>query len=222
MIQYVFLIAFFIDAGINLFAVNKENKKLEYISKPLLMPLLAIYFILGTSFLTSINWWIILALSCGCAGDIFLMLKDKFIHGMLAFFLGHIFYIISFFFLITNILAFPLGGLLLFIPVILILILTYPKFRNHLDDLKLPVHGYLVVIFMMHISAVLLLAEFDLFSPCFFLIWIGSILFILSDALIAIDNFNEELEISHIRVIIMLTYILGQYLIAQGIMLAML
>jgi len=221
MIQYFFLIVFFIDAGVNIIAVSKENKKLEYFSKPLLMPLLAVYFISGT-ILTSINWFIILALSCGCAGDIFLMLKDKFMHGMLAFFLGHIFYIISFLSLITNIFAFPLWGLLLFIPVILILLLTYPNFRNNLDDLKLPVHGYLIVIFIMHISGVLLLAEFTLLNLSFFLVWLGSILFILSDSLIAIDNFNEELEISFIRVIIMLTYIVGQYLIAQGIMLAML
>jgi uncharacterized membrane protein YhhN len=72
----------------------------------------------------------------------------------------------------------------------------------------------------MHISAIFRLAAFDIHCPCFFLVWIGSFLFILSDSLIAADKFDENINISPFY--IMLTYILGQFLIAQGIIMTIL
>ena len=127
MIHYIFLIFFFIGTTINIFAVAKKNKKWEHISKPLLMPLLAAYFILIT-YPTSVAWLIFVALLCGGVGDIFLMLENKFMQGMSAFLLGHIFYIVAFLLLVNNILKFPIWGFLLFVPVIVILLLIYPKF----------------------------------------------------------------------------------------------
>ena len=221
MIHYIFLIFFFMDTAVNIFAVAKKIKKWEYISKPLLMPLLAAYFILAT-YPINVAWLIFVALLCGSGGDIFLMLENKFMQGMSAFLLGHIFYIIAFLLLVNNIATFPIWGFLLFVPVIIILLLTYPKFKGYLGDLRIPVHVYLVTILLMHISAILLLAKLSILSPSFLFIWIGSILFILSDSLIAVDNFNENLKVPNVAIIIMITYIIGQFLIAQGMLLAIL
>lgn len=221
MIHYIFLIFFFMDTTVNIFAVAKKIKKWEYISKPLLMPLLAAYFILVT-YPTSVAWLIFVALLCGCGGDIFLMLENKFMQGMSAFLLGHIFYIIAFLLLVNNIATFPIWGFLLFVPVIVILLLIYPKFKDFLGDLRIPVHIYLVTILLMHIFAILLLAELSILSPSFLFIWLGSFLFILSDSLIAVDKFNENLKIPNVAIIIMITYIIGQFLITQGMLLAIL
>ena len=221
MIHYIFLIFFFIGTTINIFAVAKKNKKWEHISKPLLMPLLAAYFILIT-YPTSVAWLIFVALLCGGVGDIFLMLENKFMQGMSAFLLGHIFYIVAFLLLVNNILKFPIWGFLLFVPVIVILLLIYPKFKDFLGDLRIPVHVYLVTILLMHIFAILLLAELSILSPSFLFIWLGSILFILSDSLIALDKFNENLKVPNVAVMIMITYIIGQFLITQGMLLAIL
>ncbi len=220
MIQLIFLVLFFIDGVANLVSVVRESKRLEHITKPLLMPLLALYYIFG-SINKNFDWLIVVALLCGCAGDVFLMLENEdkwFMFGMVSFLLGHIFYIISFLLSISNA-DFPLWGIVLFAPVIVILLFIYPKYKNNLGDMKIPVQIYMGAILLMHIFAVLRLTEFNFFSLCFIFVWIGSILFVLSDSLIAVNTFNEEIKISYIRVYIMLTYILGQFLIVQGVLL---
>ena len=223
MIEYFFLFIYIIVAVVDLFAVLKDNKKLEYIAKPLLMPILALYFIFGT-FRFGTDWLIVFALLFGCSGDIFLMLENEekwFMYGMIGFLIGHIFYIIAFLLSIgENIINFPLWGLILILPVILILFLTFPKYKDYMGDLKIPVYVYMIAILFMHFTSILRLGAFDIFCPCFFLVYLGSLLFISSDSLIAIDTFKEDIEIPHFY--IMLTYILGQFLIAQGILMSIL
>ncbi len=196
---------------------------MEHISKPLLMPVLALYFIFAT-FTDGTNWLIVLALLFGCIGDIFLMLENEekwFIFGMVGFLIGHIFYIIAFLLSIGGQLtSFPFWGILMIVPVIIILLLTFPRFKDHMGELKIPVYVYMATILLMHLSAILRLAVLDVFCPCFLLVWIGSILFILSDSLIAVDTFNENIEIPNFY--IMLTYIFGQFFIAQGIIMTIL
>ncbi|MFX0072740.1 MAG: lysoplasmalogenase [Candidatus Hermodarchaeota archaeon] len=223
MIEYIFLVVYFILAVADLFACLKDNKKLEHIVKPLLMPILALYFIFAT-FTLGTDWLIVVALLFGCTGDIFLMLENEekyFVFGMVGFLIGHIFYIIAFLLSIGgNLMSFPMWGLLLILPVVIILSLTFPKFKNNMGELKIPVYVYMVAIISMHFCAILRLAAFDLSCPCFLFVWIGSILFIFSDSMIAVDTFNDDIEISHFH--IMLTYILGQFLIAQGIIMSIL
>ncbi|MFW9898550.1 MAG: lysoplasmalogenase [Candidatus Thorarchaeota archaeon] len=222
---YIFLVLFFVFTALDIAAVAREKKILEHISKPLLMPLLVLYYIFG-AIAINIDWLIVVALLCGCVGDVFLMLENKekwFMYGMVAFLLGHIFYIISFLLSVgVNIIVFPIYGFVLLIPVIFILLLTFPKYKDHMGDLKIPVYIYMVTILTMHVSAILRLASFEFYCPCFFLVWFGSILFIFSDSMIAIDTFNKEMKIPKIRIYIMLTYILGQFLIVQGVLLSLL
>ena len=223
MIEIVFLIVFFIVTLANLLSCIKGNKKLGHISKPLLMPVLALYFIFAT-FTDGTDWLIVLALLFGCTGDIFLMLENEekwFMFGMVGFLIGHIFYVIAFLLSIGgHLMSFPLWGILLLFPYIIILLLIFPRIKDHMGELKIPVYVYMAVILFMHFSAILRLAAFDIFCPCFLLVWIGSILFILSDSLLAIDNFNDNIEIPPFYT--MLTYILGQFLIAQGIIMTIL
>ena len=91
MIEYIFLVLFFIFAIIEILGEYKDNKKIEYFTKPLLMPLLILFYIFGVIEATSldnVNWLIVVALIGGCAGDIFLMLENEekwFLFGMVAF-----------------------------------------------------------------------------------------------------------------------------------------
>ncbi|MFX1275803.1 MAG: lysoplasmalogenase [Promethearchaeota archaeon] len=226
MIEYlflIFLILFIIDSVIHVVAVYKENKKIILITKPLLMPLLALFFTFGALSLNIFNWLIVAALIGGCAGDTFLMFREKekyFLVGMLSFLIGHVFYIIYFLSSLgINFMLFLISGPFLIIPVIIIIIVLLPKIKDGLGDMKIPVYVYMGVILFMHISAILRVTNFPLYCPCFLFVYIGSILFIISDALIAYDNFSEA-KIPHVRVYIMITYILGQYLIIQGVLLS--
>jgi len=222
MIEYIFLILFLIDSTIHLACAIKENRNILLLTKPLLMPLLALYFTFGALSLNIFNWLIVAALIGGFLGDTFLMFPNKeklFLIGMASFLIGHVFYII--FFLSTigtsyiiNSLAIPF----LIIPVLVIIYLLLPKIKDGLGEMKIPVYVYMITITTMHVFAILRAINYPLYCPCFLFVYLGSLLFIFSDALIAYDKFNDS-KILYIRFYIMITYISAQYLIIQGILL---
>ena len=219
MIEFIFLILFICVSVAQIIAVAKENQKLNFYTKPLLMPLLALYYAFGSLALNSFNWLIVVALLFGCGGDIFLMLEGKesyFLIGMVSFLLGHVFYIIAFLMSMgTNYLLGAITLPILIIPVIIILGWAFPKFKDGLGDMKIPVFVYMGAIVFMHVTAILRVTYYGLLCTRFFSVYLGSILFILSDSILAIGEFSER-KISHIRVYTMSTYILGQFLIALG------
>jgi len=223
MIEYIFLIIFIIVAIIEIFGEFKENTKIIYISKPILMPLLILFYIFGvieTSSIDRVNWLIIVALIGGMGGDIFLMLKDEdkwFLPGMGSFLLNQIFYIISFFLSITDYTAFNLWGLFLIIPALLILVFTVPRFIGKTESMKIPVLIYMAAILLMHIAALLRIADARLLGLPFVLIFIGSLSFIFSDASIAVNKWAGEFK--NARVIIITTYIIAQFYIVLGVLL---
>ena len=203
MIEFVFLVFFFIDAIIHLFGAKNEYKTIIYISKPLLMPLLALYFTFGSIALENFNWLIIVALLCGCVGDTCLIFKHQksyFLTGMVSFLCGHVFYIISFLSSLgSNFLVLLISAPLLILPALVILYLLYPKIKDGLGDMKLPVFIYVGVIFLMHLSAILRVTGIPIYCPCFIFVYLGSFLFIFSDSLIALDKFNQK-KINHFRI----------------------
>ena len=223
MIEYIFLVIFFIVAIIEIFGEFKENTKIIYITKPILMPLLILFYIFGVieaASIARVDWLIVVALIGGMGGDIFLMLKDEdkwFLPGMGSFLINQIFYIISFFLSITDYAAFNLWGLLLIIPALLILAFTVPRFINKTEDMKIPVLIYMGAILLMHISALLRFADARLLGLPFVLIFIGSLSFIFSDASIAVNKWDGEFK--NARLIILTTYILAQFYIVLGALL---
>ena len=226
MIEYIFLVIFFVVAIIEIFGEFKENTKIIYISKPILMPLLILFYVFGvieTSSIDRVNWLIVVALIGGMGGDIFLMLKDEdkwFLPGMGSFLINQIFYIISFFLSITDYTAFNLWGLFLIIPALLILIFTVPRFIGKTESMKIPVLIYMAAILLMHIAALLRISDPRLLGLPFILIFIGSLSFIFSDAMLAVNKWAGEFK--HARVIIITTYIIAQFYIVLGILLTIL
>src|SRR5204862_2544366 len=93
------VILFIVILLTDLFAVYTSNGILRYISKPLLMPLLLVFFILQTKFFaSSLKKWVVLALLFSWGGDVLLMFESMngnfFILGLVAFLIAHIFYIL--------------------------------------------------------------------------------------------------------------------------------
>jgi uncharacterized membrane protein YhhN len=187
------------------------------------MPLLILFYIFGvieTSSIDRVNWLIVVALVGGMGGDIFLMLKDEdkwFLPGMCSFLINQIFYIISFFLSITDYTAFTLWGLFLIIPALLILIFTVPRFIGKTESMKIPVLIYMAAILLMHIAALLRIADARLLGLPFVLVFIGSLSFIFSDASIAVNKWAGEFK--NARVIIITTYIIAQFYIVLGVLL---
>jgi uncharacterized membrane protein YhhN len=187
-------------------------------TKPLLMPLIILYYVFGVGF-ESIYWLLIIALVFGWLGDIFLMLGHEgnwFMLGLGSFLIGHIFYIILYLIINKNILMFPVWGLVLLIPSIFLALFFYSKIHGKMGDLTIPTIIYLITIFTMSVCATLLLSEFN--SISFLFVYLGPILFMISDGMIALDKFNKPIPKNGVYV--MFTYGLAQLFIAQGILLS--
>ncbi|KKM81285.1 hypothetical protein LCGC14_1331360 [marine sediment metagenome] len=220
MIEYIILVFFFIFAFVEIFAEFKDNDKIIYISKPLVMPLLILFYIFGvieSGSITQVDWLIVIALMGGWGGDIFLMLKDEdkwFLPGMGSFLINQIFYTISFFLSITDFAALNLWGLFLILPALLILIFTVPRFVKNTGDMKIPVLVYMGAILLMHIAALLRIAQFQ--GLPFILVYVGSLSYIFSDAMLASNKWTGEF--TNARSIVMSTYFMAQFYITLGVL----
>jgi uncharacterized membrane protein YhhN len=156
--------------------------------------------------------WYHTALLCGLgfslAGDIFLMWPDKlFLPGLVAFLIGHLFYIGAF----SKGIAFKpfkLSALFFIAYGCAMYIILLPG----LGDMKIPVLIYLIVILFMAWQA---LQRFNSFQDKGSeLAYIGAALFVVSDSILAISRFRDPFLLS--RLLILVTYFTAQWFIARS------
>jgi uncharacterized membrane protein YhhN len=209
------IILYFAVLGADLFAVYNRNETLRYAAKPLLMPLLIIYFVAETnSFISSLKKWIVLALIFSWTGDVLLMFEainsSFFIFGLVAFLIAHIFYILFY----ENVIGKEgiSKNYWWFLPIIIYYIALIYILSPHLGDMKWPVRIYGIVISYMLIQA-LQAGRINNFGAATFMI-AGAVLFITSDSILAINKFYESFEYAGIA--IMFTYGIAQLLITLG------
>ena len=209
-------ITFFVAIlAIHLVSIAVKIQLVEYITKPMIVALLVVYFLSQTGGIVSgIKKWIVSALIFSWMGDVLLMFQPNasvfFLLGLSAFLVAHIFYIIFFHYVRVreNIKSKPL---LLFIVVAyyfsLILLLS-----PYLGDMKLPVRVYGIVISFMFMLAMHTLFIKNKIAGRYMVI--GALLFVVSDSVLAVNKFYQPFEPAGI--LIMLTYGLAQFFIAEG------
>lgn len=195
-------VAFFIILAVEIYFSTTNQNTLVKITKPLLMPLL---MLMAFQFnIKEKNLYI--ALFFSLLGDVFLMFGGElcFMLGLGSFLLAHVFYI----FLFKSQFKFSLPKALPFATATL----TYFLFiKSGIDqNLLIPVSVYCLVITLMGIFA----AGRRTKKSSYNLVLIGSILFIISDSLIAFNKFYAPLPGSSFWV--MSTYGLAQFLIVLG------
>ncbi|MGH7346566.1 MAG: lysoplasmalogenase [Candidatus Rokuibacteriota bacterium] len=151
------------------------------------------------------------ALALSCAGDVFLALgfRRYFVHGLAAFLLAHVAYIVLF----TRNWARPLrpsaGQMVLVALVLAYFALACAWLWPGVGGLKIPALAYAMAVTAMTVAAIL-----AGFSRPF--VWIGALLFLFSDSLIATGFF--KMPLSRAAALIWPTYYLGQYGIAIGLL----
>lgn len=209
--QYFFVIALIL----NLVGILVSSETLQIVSKPLIIILLIVYFIVATRKVkSSIKIWVLLALLFSWIGDVLLMFQGNdslyFLLGLSAFLLAHIFYILFF----NRIRAFELIAarwwLLLIVVVYYGLLITF--LSPYLADMKLPVRVYGVVISIMFMLAMHMLYLKN--RRAGLLMMAGALLFVISDSVLAINKFYQSFESAGF--IIMLTYGMAQLFIIEG------
>jgi uncharacterized membrane protein YhhN len=208
------IIIFGLAVIINLWAETRNIEVLRYYSKPLLMPLLAFYYWI---MVPETNFLVLAALWVAFVGDVLLMFPEKktfFILGLLAFLACQFCYLI--FFALAS--SFPYGIPPLFWSVSLAYagagIFIYMKLKKNLEDMKVPVIIYMVVILTM--GFVCAARYFTSSGSAYWLPLVGSTLFILSDTILAWDRFRKP--VPYRGLFVMSTYIAAQVLIVLGIL----
>jgi uncharacterized membrane protein YhhN len=209
------IIVFILLLLANLISTYLNNDTLRSISKPALMPVLAIYFLTKTrGIATPLKAWILLALGFSWVGDVLLMFEESnsifFLLGLSAFFVAQVFYIV--FFHNIRMKEYIRGNALLLLIVIVYYFILISIISPHLGDLKLPVRIYGVVL-----SFMVMLAMHAMFSKnrtAGRWMMIGAILFVVSDSLLAFNKFYSPFD--YAGVVIMLTYGVAQLFIIGG------
>lgn len=189
------------------------NRRGVYCTKPLLMPIMMILYLM----LASVpERWIVLALICGFVGDVFLMWVEKkgfLISGLIAFLLGHVFYIIVFLRSTEFLAVIPMWAYLLMVPYLFYVILVYTKLADQIETLKIPVLVYMAVIILMSFVSLSRLWVYQ--GPAFWLPFIGSLFFVASDTVLAFHVFKRAIKDANVWV--MATYVLAQFFIILGL-----
>jgi len=193
------------------------------LTKPLLMPVLIAFYTLGAGTLVRRDWLIITAFVFSWLGDLALMLaagnKILFLTGLVSFLVAHIFYINAY------IMVRDRSGVILLkrkpwltIPIFVFLTAMLSQVLPAVSpDMWIPITAYSLVIGTMSIFALNRYGRVS--GDSFWLVFSGALIFMLSDSLIAINTFLCRGTLYMAGVWIMSTYIVGQYLIAKGMLL---
>ncbi len=218
MSSLVFLILFLLDTAIHLAIIpikdEKKQKKFTLLTKPLLMPFLALYYALGNP---SINTLILVGVILGWVGDVTLIfpkIEACFLIGLASFLIGHVLYIVVF---IQSIDFSTLPGTIYIslIGYVIFFVVVWRYLKGSLGEMKIPVLVYMTLILTMSFFSlgVMLSPAADGVSNTW-LPFVGSLLFIASDTMLANQLFKEPFKNDQMH--IMWTYIFAQFCIAQA------
>lgn len=212
LLKYLFLV----PAALNLSGQLLGSNVMTDLSKPLLMPLLALsvwllmkdHGVRGPRVKT-----IILALLFGAIGDVLLMVGGTgwFLAGMLAFLIGHVFYFCS--------IPAPwkvkgISGKIFSLLLLACLLAGVVSLAG-----KFPVEGFMKTAVTLYACAFAFLihacivAAVDRKCPLYFLVALGFAVFAFSDTFVAIGAFTD-LRVPQRGFIVMSTYILAQAVVA--------
>ncbi len=202
-------------------ATHEAVMILQYIIKPLLMPVLALYFFLASaSHPVRARQWIITGLFFSAAGDTLLMFAGRdemyFLSGLLAFLLAHLCYIAAFIHFRGDQSGYLSRNKMAVLPLLLFVMAFIALLWDDLSSsLRWPVTGYALVIGTMAASCLNLKGITPRLG--FTSAMSGALAFMLSDSILALVKFKPGFDsIPWPHFWIMLTYLSGQFLIARG------
>jgi uncharacterized membrane protein YhhN len=194
------------------------NASLEYPVKPLIMPWMAIFFLLSRKKRT-LTLTVMPAFFFSWTGDILLMCSGRnelfFYAGVGGFFLAQLAYLFTFIHYSETggrgyLQKHPVAGLLFLAYVGIIYYLLYPNLEGIMKPVIL-----IYALSLIGMSMMALNRHGRVHAASFHLVFAGSLLFVLSDSMIALDRFYVEIPLAGFW--IMATYIPAQYLIMRGL-----
>jgi uncharacterized membrane protein YhhN len=214
----VSLILFFTAGIVEVFSGMLSSEMLHFVGKPLIMIALGVYYFLSEINKRSI--FVVRAIFFSLLGDVVLMLESRdgifFVLGLASFLIAHIFYIVAYGQHQEEVVVDELHGIQktrLAFPIVLagsgLIIVLY----SSLGDLKIPVVIYALVLIVMVLNALFRYGRTN--ANSFWLVFIGSLLFMISDSILAINKFLQPISLA--KAFIMVTYTFAQFFIVRGL-----
>ena len=208
---------YFFALAVELFANLTQNTLLQYFSKPSLMLILLVYYVFGTRRRASpLKYPVIFALAFSWLGDVLLLIDKQtgtlFVYGLAAFLAAHLFYI--FYFLKIRRANNPrqLPHTLIFLGIAAYTLSLFIVLAPQVKGLLVPVGIYAVVISTMLGTS---LAAFDFEKQIYGRLAVGgTLLFVVSDSILAVNRFAAPFE--YAPFFVMLTYAAAQLLITES------
>jgi uncharacterized membrane protein YhhN len=212
---YLFLLATLVDLSF----VLEQNDEMRFYSKPLILAGLILYFFFISKPIrtTLLAKTILAALLFSWLGDVLLLWPQLFIYGLGAFLMAHLCYILGF-----RLAQEPEGRLdswhfirsfFYNLPIYLLAGFAFYLIYPNLGGLKIPVIAYLLVIIGMVTTARARFKKTN--TASFWQVFIGALLFLISDGILAIARFFNDFQDAGI--LIMGTYATAQLLLVMGI-----
>ena len=215
--MYFLIILAFIFAVLELLALWKGWRKLEFVAKPAVMVCLFIW-LYTTAGLQGALLWFGVGILFSLTGDIFLLFIDRFFtFGLVAFLLAHLAYLVGFNVPFPETLGVWVFGIAIVVGLSAVRLLRriVEGVRTTQKRLVAPVIVYGTVITLMLLSALLTLFRPDWASTPAYLVSLGAFLFYLSDIILAWNWFVAPIENS--RMLNIGIYHLAQIAIVVGV-----
>ncbi len=189
-------------------AIAAERRDIEHVLKPLtVLVLMAALLSMGAPDPPTARWWVLAALVASLAGDVFLMLEDLFIPGLVSFLVAHLLYIVAFAVMGLAPIAFVVGAVSVAVLVALVGVRIVAGAAERDRISAIAVATYIGVISVMVAFAA---------GTTRWAVIVGAVLFYVSDAFIGWSRFVSSF--AHQRLAIMTTYHLGQIGLVLGLL----
>jgi len=197
------------SAALTIIAKMRESTRGEYLFKPLTTVLIIALAVVANDPISSTYKALIVAgLVASLAGDVFLMLPDRFVPGLLSFLIAHIFYIIAFTHESSG-----MAPIWYVVPFILYGAVMLRWLWPDLGSLRVPVVVYMGAILIMAYQAANRWIETSQDGTLFALA--GAYLFVASDSALAVNTFRGRFRGADFWVLS--TYFAAQILIAWSV-----
>jgi len=205
------LIAFMLFCLIDFFGIYLDKQMMVNFAKPMLMITLFWYYYSNAK---KLNKYFVLGLFFSFLGDILLLGVGAmyFVFGLLFFLIAHVFYIIMVLKIIqiTKPKEFIIAG----VPFLLLFLVLMNVLYAGLGIMKIPVIIYAVTISFFGIVSLILYLQAK--TKISLLLLVGVLTFITSDTILALNLFYKKQ--SFYPLLIMMTYVLAQYLICRFVL----
>lgn len=196
-----------------LFFEKNGNQKGKLPTKTILSCLFILTALVQPHHFSEYFYILLIGLIFCLGGDVFLALPQQrmFLYGLVTFLLGHVCYVICFFY-VADLNLWTWGGSAIGLA---ISSLVFFWLRPHLGPMLVPVIAYIVVITAMVIGAFTVLGDTRLPSTGRFLVVLGAVSFYISDLFVARDRFLKT-EFAN-RLLGLPLYYTGQFLLAFSV-----